>query len=58
MIKIYQIDQSLEIEADLKEVVTGADVVCMVVPSHGYRAVFKKLIHSTFHYDLAFSVLW
>jgi glycerol-3-phosphate dehydrogenase (NAD(P)+) len=35
---------SLEIEADLKEAVIGADVICMVVPSHGYRAVFKKLI--------------
>jgi glycerol-3-phosphate dehydrogenase (NAD(P)+) len=35
---------SLEVEADLKEAATGADVICMVVPSHGYRAVFKKLI--------------
>jgi glycerol-3-phosphate dehydrogenase (NAD(P)+) len=35
---------SLEIEYDLKEAVTGADVVCMVVPSHGYRTVFEKLI--------------
>ena len=36
--------ESLKIEIDLKEAATGADVVCMVVPSHGYRAVFKKLI--------------
>ncbi len=34
---------SLEINADLKETVTDAEVVCMVVPSHGYRAVFEKL---------------
>lgn len=36
--------ESLNIEADLKEAATGADVVCMVVPSHGYRAVFEKLV--------------
>ncbi len=35
---------SLEISADLEETVTGAEVVCMVVPSHGYRAVFEKLV--------------
>ncbi len=35
---------NLEVEYDLKEAATGADVVCMVVPSHGYRAVFEKLI--------------
>ncbi|MEA3468433.1 MAG: NAD(P)H-dependent glycerol-3-phosphate dehydrogenase [Thermodesulfobacteriota bacterium] len=35
---------SLEINADLKETITGAEVVCMVVPSHGYRAVFEKLV--------------
>lgn len=40
----FSFPESLEIEADLKEAATGADVVCMVVPSHGYRAVFKKLI--------------
>ncbi len=40
----YSFPESLKIEADLKEAVTGADVVCMVVPSHGYRAVFKKLV--------------
>ena len=36
--------QSLKIESDLKEAATDADVVCMVVPSHGYRTVFQKLI--------------
>lgn len=35
---------ALEVEIDLKEAATGADVVCMVVPSHGYRAVFQKLV--------------
>lgn len=40
----YSFTPSLEIESDLKEAVTGADVVCMVVPSHGYRLVFEKLI--------------
>lgn len=40
----YLFPASLEIEYDLKEAVTGADVVCMVVPSHGYRKVFEKLI--------------
>jgi len=40
----YPFHQSLKIESDLKEAATGADVVCMVVPSHGYRAVFQKLV--------------
>jgi glycerol-3-phosphate dehydrogenase (NAD(P)+) len=40
----HTFSEFLEIEADLKEAATGADVVCMVVPSHGYRAVFEKLI--------------
>ncbi len=37
-------EPSLELEDDLKEAATGADVLCMVVPSHGYRKVFEKLI--------------
>ncbi len=40
----FSFPSALEIEADLKEAATGADVVCMVVPSHGYRVVFQKLI--------------
>ncbi len=40
----YLFPESLAIEEDLKEAATGADVVCMVVPSHGYRVVFEKLI--------------
>ena len=35
---------SLEINEDLQETVTDAEVVCMVVPSHGYRAVFEQLV--------------
>jgi glycerol-3-phosphate dehydrogenase (NAD(P)+) len=34
---------SLEVSTDLQETVSGAEVVCMVVPSHGYRAVFEQL---------------
>jgi len=40
----FPFPESLKIETDLKEAATGADVVCMVVPSHGYRAVFQKLV--------------
>ncbi|MCK5071114.1 MAG: NAD(P)-dependent glycerol-3-phosphate dehydrogenase [Desulfocapsa sp.] len=40
----FEFPESLTIEIDLKEAATGADVVCMVVPSHGYRTVFEKLI--------------
>ncbi len=40
----YRFPESLIIETDLKEAATGADVVCMVVPSHGYRTVFEKLV--------------
>ena len=40
----FVFSESLSIESDLKEAATGADVVCMVVPSHGYRKVFEKLI--------------
>ena len=35
---------SLEVSKDLKQAVRGAEVVCMVVPSHGYRAVFEQLV--------------
>lgn len=34
----------LGITSDLSQAVTGADVICMVVPSHGYRAVFEQLL--------------
>lgn len=36
--------ESLKPTASLKGAVEGADVVLMVVPSHGYRAVFSQLI--------------
>ncbi|MBU0944781.1 MAG: NAD(P)-dependent glycerol-3-phosphate dehydrogenase [Proteobacteria bacterium] len=35
---------SLKVTDDLEGAVRGADVVCMVVPSHGFRSVFVKLI--------------
>lgn len=40
----YVFPTNLEINADLEETVRGADVICMVVPSHGYRAVFENLL--------------
>lgn len=40
----FAFPEALSVEEDLKEAATGADVVCMVVPSHGYRAVFEKLV--------------
>ena len=39
----FSFSPSLEITSDLQEAVTGSDVICMVVPSHGYRAVFEEL---------------
>lgn len=35
---------SLHVEDDLKKAVQGATVVCMVVPSHGFRAVFENIV--------------
>ncbi len=40
----YSFPPNLEINGVLEETVRGADVICMVVPSHGYRAVFKTLV--------------
>lgn len=40
----FDFPEALSIEEDLKEAATGADVICMVVPSHGYRIVFEKLV--------------
>ncbi len=37
---------TLQVESDLKKVVERASVVCMVVPSHGYRSVFEQLAPS------------
>jgi glycerol-3-phosphate dehydrogenase (NAD(P)+) len=33
----------LEITSDLQKAVTDSEILCMVVPSHGYRAVFEEL---------------
>jgi glycerol-3-phosphate dehydrogenase (NAD(P)+) len=35
---------SLKVTNDLERAVRGAAVVCMVVPSHGFRSVFEKLV--------------
>jgi glycerol-3-phosphate dehydrogenase (NAD(P)+) len=35
---------SLVPTSDLKEAVDGSPTICMVVPSHGYRAVFQNLV--------------
>ncbi len=40
----FPFPDTLNLEADLKEAATGADVVCMVIPSHGYRSIFSKLV--------------
>ncbi|MEN8199000.1 MAG: NAD(P)-binding domain-containing protein, partial [Thermodesulfobacteriota bacterium] len=40
----FSFPPSLEISADLEATVSGAEIVCMVVPSHGYRAVFEQLV--------------
>jgi glycerol-3-phosphate dehydrogenase (NAD(P)+) len=40
----FSFPPSLEINTDLQETVSGAQVVCMVVPSHGYRIVFEQLV--------------
>jgi len=34
---------TLEVTSDLQEAVAGSNVICMVVPSHGYRTVFEEL---------------
>ncbi len=40
----FPFPDSLKLEVDLKEAATGADVVCMVIPSHVYRSIFRKLV--------------
>ncbi len=35
---------SLELTDNLEKAVTDAEVICMVVPSHGYRIVFEQLL--------------
>lgn len=40
----FPFSPGLVITSDLQDAVTDAEVVCMVVPSHGYRAVFEQLL--------------
>ena len=39
----YHFVDSLNVTADLKLAVQGCDIVCMVVPSHGFRRVFESV---------------
>jgi glycerol-3-phosphate dehydrogenase (NAD(P)+) len=39
----FTLPDTLEATSDLEEAVTGADVVVMAVPSHGFRQVFSTL---------------
>ncbi|MFQ5522072.1 MAG: NAD(P)H-dependent glycerol-3-phosphate dehydrogenase [Acidimicrobiia bacterium] len=39
----FDLAESLEATADLEEAVSGAELVIMAVPSHGFRAVFADL---------------
>lgn len=40
----FPFSPALVIAPNLQEAVTDAEVVCMVVPSHGYRVVFEQLL--------------
>ena len=40
----FSFPPALEITPYLQKAVTDSEVLCMVVPSHGYRAVFKEQI--------------
>ncbi len=40
----FSFPESLQIVTDLKETVTDCDVICMVVPSHGYRTILIKML--------------
>ena len=39
----HSFPDSLEISYNLQEAVAGSDVICMVVPSHGFRTVFEQI---------------
>ncbi len=39
----YHFVDTLNVTADLKVAVKGCDIVCMVVPSHGFRRVFEAV---------------
>ena len=40
----FKLSDNLTATADLKEAVTGQPVVVMVVPSHGFREVFRRIL--------------
>lgn len=40
----YHLVDTLNVTADLKVAVDGCDIVCMVVPSHGFRRVFEAVV--------------
>ncbi|MBU0482521.1 MAG: NAD(P)-dependent glycerol-3-phosphate dehydrogenase [Proteobacteria bacterium] len=40
----FKLNDNLTATADLKEAVAGHELVLMVVPSHGYREVFRRLL--------------
>ncbi len=40
----FKLSDNLTATADLKEAVTGQPMVVMVVPSHGFREVFRRLL--------------
>jgi len=40
----FKLSDNLNATADLKEAVTGQPVVVMVVPSHGFRGVFRRIL--------------
>ena len=39
----FPFSPALQITSDLQEAVKDSEVICMVVPSHGYRLVFEQL---------------
>ena len=41
----FHFPATLKPTQSLEDAVHGADVVCMVVPSHAYRQVFSQIIH-------------
>ena len=43
----FSLPPTVTATADLKKALAGAGVICMVVPSHGYRLVFEKVLASS-----------
>jgi glycerol-3-phosphate dehydrogenase (NAD(P)+) len=40
----YHLVDSLQFTSDLRSAVKGCEIVCMVVPSHGFRKVFENIV--------------